>query len=129
MQNTQQNNYNLTSIDVSSNKNTESNKYFNNYFGPKFQVSTDVDAAIISYFESVTDNRESAKILASAVIYTSYTRNVDPMTILKEFTGLPPGELNSYLTMFLNLQRVGTSFLGITSVPLTNKYVQRSILP
>ena len=126
---TQQNNYNLGAIQLSSNKSTDPNKYFNNFFSPTFKVDSNVDAAVISYFESVTDNKESAKILASTVIYTAYTRNIDPMAVLKEFTSLPKGELNQYLTMFLNLQRVGTSFLGTSNQPISNKYVHRAILP
>jgi len=122
-------NYNLDTIDKSVNAATDPNKYFNNYFGPTFQVNPNVDAAILSYFESVSDNKESAKALASAVIYTSYTQRINPMETLTEFTKLPKGELNSYLTMFLNLQRVGTSYLGITNQPAVNKYVQRAIIP
>jgi hypothetical protein len=121
--------YNLDSIDLSVNGSTDPNKYFNNYFGPSFKVSPNVDAAILSYFEEVCDNKDAAKIMASAVMYTSYTQKINPMQTLQEFTKLPKGELNDYLTMFLNLQRVGTSYLGITNQPITNKYVSRSILP
>lgn len=121
--------YNLSNIDLSVNMNTNPNKYFNNYFGPTFAVSQNIDDAIVSYFEEVCDNKESAKIMASAVMYTSYTQKINPMQTLQEFTKLPKGELNNYLTMFLNLQRVGTSYLGITNQPLSNKYIDRSILP
>ena len=38
-------------------------------------------------------------------------------------------ELNSYLTLLLNLNRVNTSLLGISNSPQTNKYIQRAILP
>jgi hypothetical protein len=38
-------------------------------------------------------------------------------------------ELNAYLTMFLNLNRINTSLLGIGNTPQTNKYIQRAILP
>ena len=126
---TQSNIYNVEPIQLTANPSTQQVRYFNNFFDKTFQVSPNVDAAVLSYFEAVTENRESAKILASAVIYTSYTRGVDPMSILTEFTKLPPGEINSYLTMFLNLQRVGTSFLGLTTKPTVNKYVARAVLP
>ena len=126
---TNQNNYNLSAINMSVNGNSDPNKYFNNYFGPSFQVSPNVDAAILSYFEQVSDNKVTARVLASAVIYTSYTQQINPMQALAEFTQLPKGELNAYLTMFLNLQRVGTSFLGITNRPVANKYVSRAVLP
>lgn len=121
-----QNNYNLAPINAGS---KESSNYFNNYFNATFQVTPNIDAAILSYFDSVTDNRASAKALASAVIYTSKTQGMDPMATLQEFTKLSKGELDAYLTMFLNLQRIGTSYLGITNQPVTNKYVNRAILP
>jgi hypothetical protein len=120
---------NLGPVDQSVNDNTDPNRYFNNYFDPTFLVSSNVDAAILSYFEEVSFNKEAAKALASAVIYTSKTQGVDPMQTLQEFTKLPKGELNAYLVMFLNIQRKGTSYLGITNQPITNKYVNRSILP
>jgi hypothetical protein len=123
-----QNNYNLTPIDLTTNQSTGTDKYFNNYFLPSFTISPDVDAAIITYFEEVADNREAAKIIASAVIYTARTRGVDPMVVLGEFTKLPKGEVTPYLTMFLNLQRVNTSLLGLTTRPAANKYVVRTIL-
>lgn len=38
-------------------------------------------------------------------------------------------ELDAYLTMFLNLNRAGTSLLGLGNSPHTSKYITRSILP
>lgn len=125
---TTQNNYNIAAIQVADKTTADPNKYFNNFFSPSFQISSGVDSAILSYFESVTNDRASAKVLASAVIYTSYTRGLEPMVVLSEFAALPKGELTAYLTMFLNLQRVGTSFLGMSTQPIANKYVKRSIL-
>jgi hypothetical protein len=37
-------------------------------------------------------------------------------------------EINAYLTMFLNLNRSGTSLLGLSNSPLTSKYILRTIL-
>jgi hypothetical protein len=37
-------------------------------------------------------------------------------------------EVDAYLTMFLNLNRSGTSLLGLTNSPQTSKYVLRTIL-
>lgn len=37
-------------------------------------------------------------------------------------------ELDAYLTMFLNLNRVGTSLLGISNSPTVSPYVKRTIL-
>jgi len=37
-------------------------------------------------------------------------------------------ELDAYLTMFLNLNRVSTSLLGISNSPIVSPYVKRTIL-
>lgn len=37
-------------------------------------------------------------------------------------------ELDAYLTMFLNLNRVGTSLLGLSNSPHVSPYIQRAIL-
>jgi hypothetical protein len=103
--------------------------FFNNFFTPQFVVSQDVDGAIIAYFEKIAANKEAAKALAGSVVYTAKMQNLDPMELLTKFSQLPPGQLNSYLTMFLNLNRVTTSMLGISNAPMTNKYVARTILP
>lgn len=116
---------NLSSINLNTIDDT--NKYFNNFFNQTIDISPAQDDAIVSYFQTITDNRESAVALASAVIYTSKQQLTDPMQILDEFKKLDKGQLNSYLCMFLNLNRVGTSLLGINTQPAKSKYVQRSI--
>jgi hypothetical protein len=106
----------------------ETPAYFNNYFSPNFVLSQNVDDAVIGYFEKITDNKDSARLLAGSLIYTALAQGLDPMELLAQFTKLPAGQLNGYLTMFLNLNRVGTSLLGINNVPIANKYIARTIL-
>ena len=116
---------NLTGINLDTT--TDVDKYFNNFFKQTIDISPLQNDAIVSFFETVTDNRESAVALASAVIYTSKQQQADPMQILDEFKKLNKGQLNAYLCMFLNLNRIGTSLLGINTVPVKSKYVERSI--
>lgn len=104
-------------------------KYFNNFFEIPVSVSSNIDSAIIAYFQQVADNEIEARALASAVIYTSVKQGVNPMETLKEFQRLPEGELDAYTALFLNFERKGTSYLGIKNQPLQNKYIQRSIRP
>tara|TARA_R110000782_G_scaffold83196_1_gene163220 strand:- start:23 stop:418 length:396 start_codon:yes stop_codon:yes gene_type:complete len=120
---------NINPVDLNALMPRDTNKYFNNYFAIPVEVSSNVDAAIIAYFEAITDSKESARQLASAVIYTSVKQGLDPMETLVEFQKVAPGELDAYTAMFLNFDRVGTSYLGLTNAPKINKYVQRSILP
>lgn len=151
-------NGNLPAAESSSTTN-----YFNNFFTADFTVTQNVDDAVIAYFEAITNNKDTAKVLASTVLYTAISQGIEPMSVIEELRNLQlknratenlqlnyvgrttensdpyanPGpvrqsnlsELDAYLTMFLNLNRVGTSLLGISNQPQTNKYVQRAILP
>jgi len=63
------------------------------------------------------------------VIYTSVKQGISPLETLDQFRKVPLGDLDTYTAMFLNFDRVGTSYLGLTNTPLINKYVERSILP
>jgi len=118
---------NTLSVDADSLKNTQS--FFNNVALPPIAVSQNIDDAILGYFQLVSENKESARALAGAVILTSISQGIDPMETLDEFKKMSQNELNEYLTMFLNLSRVGTSYLGISNRPSTSKYIARMILP
>jgi hypothetical protein len=120
---------NISRINVATDAPYDTTKYFNNYYDIPPVVSSNIDAAILAYFQTITDNAESARILASAVIYTSAKQGVDPMETLKEFKNLPNNELSQYTAMFLNFERENTSFLGIVNRPAVNAYVTRTILP
>jgi hypothetical protein len=119
-------NNNIDTVDLDSLQDTQT--FFNNYYLPAVTVSQNVDDSIIGFFQQVTDTKESAKALAGAVILTSLAQRTDPMDVLQKFSKMSKGELNSYLTMFLNLNRIGTSYLGINNAPQTNKYVSRTLL-
>jgi hypothetical protein len=121
---------NLTGPDLSpaSSKNSAP-KYFNNFYATPFNVSADVNDAVIAFFQQFTQNVASAKNLAAAVLYTAMAQNIDPMEVLSQFQTLPKGQLNSYLAAFLNISRAPTSSLGINNgSKLTSPYVTRSIL-
>jgi len=102
--------------------------YFNNFFSRDINVGTNVSDAVIAFFDDYTGNRASAQILATSVILTSLAQNINPMSTLAELKKAGKGELNSYLTVFLNLNRIGTSLLGLTNQPRTSTYIRRSIL-
>lgn len=118
---------NLTKINTNANFPRDTKKYFNNYFDVPVSVSGNIDSAITAFFETIADNKESARALASAVIYTSVKQGLDPMATLDEFKKLGPGELDVYTALFLNFERKGTSYLGIVNSPEIDKYVQRAI--
>jgi len=119
---------NLTAPNYESNDTVSTQQFFNNFYNKSYTISPNANDAIVSYFEGVADNKEAAQALAAAVIYTSLSQEVDPMSTLDQFTQLEPGEINVYLAMYLNLNRIPSSLLGITNKPITNKYVGRTIL-
>lgn len=118
---------NIGSIDASSTKDTKA--FFNNTNLPPISVSQNVDDAVVAYFEQIAESKEAAKALAAAVIMTSVSQGVNPMDTLQEFMKMDKAQLNNYTTMFLNLNRVGTSYLGINNSPEVSKYVARMIRP
>jgi hypothetical protein len=119
---------NLTTVNLGNNSNTSAQQFFNNYFNGTLSITSNQNDAVIAYFQSITKNPQSAQILASTVIYTAISQNINPMTIVQQFQAVAPGQLTLYLAMFLNLNRVGTSLVGINNQPITNKYITRAIL-
>lgn len=120
---------NLERINTNSISPPDPDKFFNNFFDFPIEVSSNVDAAVVAYFEQIADNKESARALASAVVYTAVKQGINPMSALDEFRKIPLGDLSAYTALFLNFERVGTSFLGLKNQPVQNKYVTRAILP
>lgn len=120
---------NLQSINTNAIDPLNADKFFNNFFNFPIEVSSNIDAAIIAHFEQIADNKESARALASAVIFTAIKQGISPMDALDEFKKVSPGDLDTYTALFLNYERKGTSFLGLKNRPVQNKYVTRAILP
>lgn len=102
--------------------------YFTNFFTRIVDISNGQNDAIVSYFETFTGNKFAAEALSSAIIYTAQQQQRDPMEVLQYFTTLEQDRLSSYLTMFLNLNRVGTSLLGTSNQQTRNKYIKRNIV-
>ena len=103
--------------------------YFNNFFKTVKNTSSDQNSALVSFFENWTGSAESGQTLAATVLYTAQSQGINPAEIIDQITKIDKTQLNAYLTLFLNLNRVGTSLLGIGNIPQTNKYIQRAILP
>lgn len=106
-------------------------EFFDNFFKePTVGVSANTNDAVIGYFQSISGDKEAGIALASAVLYTAAQQGLSPMEIIDQFKSIGnPGDLNAFLTMFLNLNRQGTSLLGLSNQPQLNKYVSRAILP
>ena len=119
---------NITSPSYAVNNNSNTDVFFTNFFKKKYDISPNANDAIVSFFENYTGSKTAGAALAAAVIYTSLSQQIEPMSVLDKFKKLSRGELNTYLAMYLNLSRVGSSLLGVTNVPAANKYVERTII-
>lgn len=104
------------------------NKFFSNYFIPDYTVSIGTNDAILSWFEQVTGDKDSAELLAQTVINTAQLNNEDPMQVLDQFMALPMGDLNNLLALYLNNSRVSTSLLGTVNTVVPNSRVNRTVL-
>ena len=113
---------------LNSSGTNKTTRYFNNFFIPDYTVSQNTNDAIVSFFQQQSNNLESAKLLAQAVIDTAQAQREDPMAVLSQFQNLPDGELSALLALYLNSSRVNTSLLGIKNTPIPNPYVLRTVL-
>ena len=120
---------NLKKTSVRSSLDQSAKDFFNNYMQPGFTVSSAINDIVIGHFEKIAESREAAEIMASAVIYTSLAQNVDPLAIIEKMNGMEEPDVAAYVNMFLNLNRVGSSYLGFHSAPTYKKYVKRTINP
>jgi len=111
-----------------SSTNDATTSFFENYYNQSATVSQNTNDAIIGYFTQVTGDATSGTILAASVIKSANAQGMNPMLLLDQFRQLPPGELGPYLTVLMNMNRVGTSLLGINLNPSSNKYAARCIL-
>jgi hypothetical protein len=102
--------------------------YFNNFSESVASVTPNENSAIVAYFETVTGDITSAKVLASSVMQTAYQQNLKPMEILDQFRSMNPGDLNAFLVLFLNLNRAPTSLIGINNQTESSFYTIRTIL-
>ena len=113
---------------LNSSGTNETTRYFNNYFTSSYTVSQNTNDALLSFFEEQTGKKESAALLAQAVINTAQAERADPLMVLSEFQQLEKGQLNSLLALYLNTSRVNTSLLGIKNTAKTSSFVTRTIL-
>lgn len=118
---------NLSKVSTRTSLESDASKFFNNYLQPNFSISSNLDEATIAFFQRIAQNRESAMILASAVIYTCLAQRLDLASVLDNFRRMNDDDVMKNLAVFLNLNRVGTSLLGLTNSPKAGKYVERMI--
>jgi len=120
---------NLETSSIRADLNATADKFFNNIYKPNFSLSQNINDAVVAHFMKMTDNEESAKLIASAVIFTSLAQGVNPIETIDRFSTMNQEDFKRYVSMFLNLNRVNTSYLGLSGTARISKYVTRCILP
>ena len=116
-------------LSSSTANNSAFDQYLNNFYKPTFTVSGNQDDAVIAFFEKITGEKESARILASSVVYTAMAQQVDPLVIIDQMRNMNQDERNQFTSTFLNFNRVGTSQLGVHLPNRYNRFIQRMIMP
>ena len=116
---------NIGAIDLTPRDNGA--QWFNNMYTQSLAIPADQHDGIQTFFEILTKNKTSAKVLTSSVIYTAISQNINPMDLIFEFQRMSVEEIIAYLVTFLNLNRVPTSLLGVTTKPPVNQFVERTI--
>lgn len=71
-----------------SNNQNATTEYFNNFYTSEFAASTNVNDAVIGYFQTITGDVDTGKTLAQTVIYTAQIQGIDPMTLIDQFKKL-----------------------------------------
>lgn len=77
---------------------TSTTEYFNNFFDERYLTSPDVESAVVAFFQSVTGNEESGRLLAATIIHTALSRGIQPMSLVDEFRRLPSGRTTTVKT-------------------------------
>lgn len=91
-------------------------------------TSSNKNDALVAFLENWTGSASAGQILATNILATAESQNIDPIAIIDEIMKLESKQLSAHLTIFLNLNRANTSLLGISNTPTTNKYISRAIL-
>ena len=69
------NNLSTPELTRTSTQRQDTDTYFSNVYKPRFNASPDQAAALQTYFEGVTNDKESARLLTTSVIYTALSQN------------------------------------------------------
>lgn len=113
----------------SANYSPGSDQFLNNFYKPGFTVSGGQNDFVLAFFETITGNSESAKILSSSVIYTAIAQGVDPVIIVEQMRQMSDEDRDKFVSMFLNFNRIGSSQLGIRSPSRYRTHIERLINP
>lgn len=105
----------------------KTDSYFNNYYKNLPFIDTNSQAVLISFFEGITVDNETAKVMAGSLVQIVQQQNLDMNKILDDLRKLSKKNIDAYLTLLFNMNRVNSSFLGVINVPTTSDYVTRTI--
>ncbi len=106
----------------------KTSNYFNNLGRDNAGVSVTLSENVINWFQSRTGSRDSAVLLANALVSTAESLNENPMTVINKLRSLQGDELAAMLSFYLNTNRIPTSLLGLKHPKKTVDYVQRTII-
>jgi len=103
-------------------------EFFNNIFDQQITITSEVDQAILAFFEKRTGSKVAAKSLAGSLILTCASRGVDPIDAIDRIVSENTLNIDVYTAMLLNLSRANTSVLGVVQTPAVSPYITRTII-
>lgn len=92
-------------------------------------ISDNTYEELVSIFERRTSNSLAVQNLVAAVIQGLEEQRVDVNQVVDSLRASSDSEIDTFLALFMNSSRIGTSFLGVSNQTSVNPYIARTILP
>lgn len=104
-------------------------KIFDQFYNVDISVSADSYEIVYSYFESVTNNKNTAKNFTFSLFIIASLTKINVMELLQNVKGANNRlELDAMMAYYLNGIKTKTTMYGVSVVPSPNQQVQRNIL-
>lgn len=119
---------NLPNIQSSNTQRNDQRDYFENYYNQDVPVDGAKFDAVVAFFETKTNNNESAKALATALLEISKNIDIDPMIVIDDFAKYQDNEsFQAALIGLFNSSRRNTSKLGYAPAKTPAPHIARNI--
>lgn len=104
-------------------------RIFDQFYNVDIGVSADAYEVVYSYFQSVTNNNNTAKNFAYSLFIVSSLTKINIMELLENVKGTNNRlELDATMAYYLNGIKTKTTMYGVSVLPSPNQQVQRNIL-
>jgi hypothetical protein len=117
----------MSTVNVTNPRTDLTVRVFDRFYQYEQNVGAPEYDAVLSYFNSVFDNRLSAQNFTVAVFRIAYLSKIPVMDLLQQFQGQAAPQITVTLAYYLNSLRSPSTLLGINAPTQPNYYVARNI--